>query len=132
MDYDVIVACEHSRLTTFARGLATVVVLRNCCRVDDPPGTMPAGPGDRASSGLTQKPRNTGAHRDRDFIRLKGKHSMDPAKQTGCWEPTILVVIASRILYRHMAPRRRIMRKLREKVSVPHYRDRVALNGTAR
>ncbi len=28
--------CEHSRLTTFARGLATVVVLRKCCRVDDP------------------------------------------------------------------------------------------------
>lgn len=28
--------CEHSRLITFARGLATVVVLRKCCRVDDP------------------------------------------------------------------------------------------------
>ncbi len=28
--------CEQSRLTTFARGLATVVVLRKCCRVDDP------------------------------------------------------------------------------------------------
>lgn len=28
--------CEHSRLMTFARGLATVVVLRKCCRVDDP------------------------------------------------------------------------------------------------
>ncbi|MFQ5846526.1 MAG: geranylgeranyl reductase family protein [Candidatus Methylomirabilales bacterium] len=28
-------SCEHSRLTTFARGLATVVVLRKCCRVDD-------------------------------------------------------------------------------------------------
>ncbi len=28
--------CERSRLTTFARGLATVVVLRKCCRVDDP------------------------------------------------------------------------------------------------
>jgi ubiquinone/menaquinone biosynthesis C-methylase UbiE len=28
--------CEHSRLMTFARGLATVVVLRKCCRVDEP------------------------------------------------------------------------------------------------
>lgn len=28
--------CEQSRLTTFARGLATVVALRKCCRVDDP------------------------------------------------------------------------------------------------
>ncbi|GMQ75198.1 MAG: hypothetical protein BMS9Abin01_0443 [Gammaproteobacteria bacterium] len=28
--------CEHSRLRTFARGLATLVVLRKCCRVDDP------------------------------------------------------------------------------------------------
>jgi geranylgeranyl reductase family protein len=27
--------CEHSRLTSFAGGLATVVVLRKCCRVDD-------------------------------------------------------------------------------------------------
>jgi SAM-dependent methyltransferase len=40
--------CEHSRLMTFARGLATVVVLRKCCRVDDPetprlphPATLP-------------------------------------------------------------------------------------------
>jgi geranylgeranyl reductase family protein len=29
-------ACEHSRVMTFARGLATVVVLRKCCTVDDP------------------------------------------------------------------------------------------------
>ncbi|HWT79755.1 MAG TPA: class I SAM-dependent methyltransferase, partial [Candidatus Methylomirabilis sp.] len=38
--------CERSRLITFARGLATVVVLRKCCRVDDP-GTpcLPAGQG---------------------------------------------------------------------------------------
>lgn len=28
--------CEHSHLATFARGLATVVVLRKCCRADDP------------------------------------------------------------------------------------------------
>lgn len=28
--------CAHSRLTTFARGLATVVVLRKCCSVDAP------------------------------------------------------------------------------------------------
>jgi len=28
--------CEHSRLATFAGGLATLVVLRKCCRVDDP------------------------------------------------------------------------------------------------
>lgn len=28
--------CEHSRLLTFAGGLATVVVLRKCCSVDDP------------------------------------------------------------------------------------------------
>lgn len=28
--------CEHSRLMTLAGGLATVVVLRKCCRVDDP------------------------------------------------------------------------------------------------
>lgn len=28
--------CQHSRVMTFARGLATVVVLRKCCTVDDP------------------------------------------------------------------------------------------------
>lgn len=28
--------CAHSRLMTFARGLATVVILRKCCTVDDP------------------------------------------------------------------------------------------------
>jgi len=28
--------CQNSRIITFARGLATVVVLRKCCRVDDP------------------------------------------------------------------------------------------------
>lgn len=29
-------SCEHSRLMTLAGGLATVVVLRECCLVDDP------------------------------------------------------------------------------------------------
>ncbi len=28
-------SCEHSRLTTFANGLATVIVLRKCCDVTD-------------------------------------------------------------------------------------------------
>ncbi len=30
--------CEHSRMITFARDLATLVVLRKCCRVEDPEG----------------------------------------------------------------------------------------------
>jgi geranylgeranyl reductase family protein len=29
-------SCKHSRLATFAGGLATLVVMRKCCRVDDP------------------------------------------------------------------------------------------------
>lgn len=33
--------CEHSRLMTFAGGLATLVVLHKCCQVDD--STSPAG-----------------------------------------------------------------------------------------
>jgi len=38
-------SCEHSRLMTFARGLATVVVLRKCCRVDRPEDAcLPAAP----------------------------------------------------------------------------------------
>jgi geranylgeranyl reductase family protein len=43
--------CEHSRLMTFAGGLATVVVLRKCCRVDRPEdlclpvASSAAGPG---------------------------------------------------------------------------------------
>jgi len=38
-------SCEHSRLMTFAGGLATVVVLRKCCRVDHPQGPcLPAAP----------------------------------------------------------------------------------------
>ena len=38
-------SCEHSRLMTFAGGLATVVVLRKCCRVDHPQDPcLPAAP----------------------------------------------------------------------------------------
>jgi geranylgeranyl reductase family protein len=38
-------SCEHSRLMTFAGGLATVAVLRKCCRVDRPEETcLPAAP----------------------------------------------------------------------------------------
>lgn len=40
--------CAHSRLTTFAGGLATLVVLRKCCRVDDPQSPcLPVGAGTR-------------------------------------------------------------------------------------
>jgi len=36
--------CDHSRLVTFARNLATLVVLRKCCLIDDPEGScLPAG-----------------------------------------------------------------------------------------
>lgn len=38
-------SCEHSRLMTFAGGLATVVVLRKCCQVDRPEeACLPAAP----------------------------------------------------------------------------------------
>jgi ubiquinone/menaquinone biosynthesis C-methylase UbiE len=38
-------SCEHSRLMTFAGGLATVVVLRKCCRVERPEeACLPAAP----------------------------------------------------------------------------------------
>jgi ubiquinone/menaquinone biosynthesis C-methylase UbiE len=36
--------CAHSSLTTFARGLATVVVLRKCCSVDAPDTPCLPGP----------------------------------------------------------------------------------------
>lgn len=41
--------CPHSRLATFAGGLATLVVLRKCCRVDDP--AAPCLPTDNGTVG---------------------------------------------------------------------------------